>query len=216
MADGEFGSALALSADASTLVVGATQESDGEGAVYIDTAAAGSGLWSLQRKLRPADVGGVGQGNFGKSVAVSASGDTLAVGASTLSSVVVFVRNAGGVWTNQTGLIHCPSSSLTFGWSVSMNAAGDAVAIGAPFDQTSGRVYTLTRSMDDAWGPLRVLNVSDSATVSGRLLGYWVSMSAQGSLVIGAVGEVPAGAWWSVNKLLIFKRVHVHCIVYGC
>jgi hypothetical protein len=204
MTDGEFGTALALSADASTLVVGAPQESVGEGVVYVYVAAPGSGLWNLQRKLLPIDVGGVGMGNFGTSVALSAAGDTLAVGVPALAAVVLYVRNASGVWTNQTGLFSAPTSTFLslFGWSVSMNAAGDALAVGAPFDSTgatyAGAVYTMTRSAGGVWGTPRFVNVSNSEPMGTPWFGYWVSMAAQGSLVVGAPMAVPSGAWWSV------------------
>jgi hypothetical protein len=203
---GQFGSALALNGDASTLVVGAYSEpqSNGKyGAVYIYTAPAGSGLWNLQHKLNVSDdVTWAGVSSFGISAALSASGDTLAVGATgSRPAVVVFGRDAGGTWTNQSGLIEPTIVATGFSWSLSMNAAGDALAIGAPYDDgdlsKAGNVYTMTRSASGVWGPLRTLIVSDSAAPI-QTIGFSVSMAAQGSLVVGAPRAAPSGAWWSV------------------
>jgi hypothetical protein len=207
VANGQFGSAVALSADASTLVVGAAEELSGEGAaVYIYVAAPGTGLWSLQRKIIPSDVSASGVTTLGKSLALSAAGDTLAVGAPGWSNpvVVLFARDGSGVWS-ETGLLAPSLTDSVFGFSLSMNAAGDAVAIGAPTDSAdapiAGSVYTATRSAGGVWGQLRSLVVSDSAAAMGRYLGLSVSMSAQGSLVVGAPMEASTGAWWSVGGM---------------
>jgi hypothetical protein len=204
-----FGYSLAINADASTLAVGAPSELPN--AVYLYTAVAGSGLWNLQRKLSTTDSDMrvvLGALSFGFSVALSAAGDTLAVGAPGAGAgqgVVVFGRDANGGWTNQTGLLQTNSSDSYFGWSLSMNGAGDALAIGVPYGSIqafAGAVFTLTRTAGGAWNPFPSLvsPPSDSDDAADRLFGHTVSMAAQGSLVVSAVGEAPAGAWWSVGK----------------
>jgi hypothetical protein len=160
-------------------------------------------LWTLQHSIRGIDTGDLTIKHFGWSVSLSASGDTLAVGASS-SSVVVFVRDGSGGWTEQSGVIQHTNTAAQFGYTVSLNAAGDALAVGAPLDDAEapmvGCVYTLTRSAGGVWGPLRLLRPSDSSGVPGTGFGWSVSMSDQGSLVIGAVMEAPTGAWWSVRR----------------
>lgn len=72
-AGGWFGSSLALSADGSTLAVGAERE----GAVYVFTGRGRS--WTQQAYVKASNTGE--SDRFGSSVALSADGNTLAVGA---------------------------------------------------------------------------------------------------------------------------------------
>jgi hypothetical protein len=205
----QFGSALALSADASTLIVSAAND-NGTGAVYIYIAPPSTGLWSLQRRIGAWEEGftnGMNSYNevsFGYTVALSAAGDTLAIAVpgNAAEAVVIYGRDGTGKWTNQSGWIKANSPSPLFGWSLGMNAAGDALAIGAPFDNVdatfAGGVFTITRSPLGVWGPLRRIIIVDSVPTVNRQIGI-VSMSAQGTLVVGGPGEKPTGAWRSAH-----------------
>jgi hypothetical protein len=200
-----FGATMALNGDASTLVVAAIGEEEDAGALYIYTAPPGTGLWSLQRRISAADAGfTIGSDiNFGFTLALSAAGDTLAVGATGTGNeaVVVYVRDGAGVWTNQSGQIKGPRANSLWAWSLAINAAGDGLAIGSAFDNTdgslAGSVYTTVRS-GGVWGPLHRLSMSDAANPvpQVRWLGSSVSMSDQGSLVVGAYEDTPNGGWW--------------------
>jgi len=217
----QFGTALALSADASTLVVGASLD-NGTGAVYIYTAPPSTGLWSLQRKIDALEQGfaPVNTYNdvlFGYSVALSAAGDTLAVAVpgSAAEAVVIYGRDGTGTWTNQSGWIKANPSSILFGWSLGMNAAGDALAIGAPFDNVgatyAGGVFTIIRSPVGVWGPLRRVVIEDSIPTPIRQIGI-VSMSAQGTLVVGGPGEEPTGAWRSAHTHSTRDAMRTGCL----
>ncbi|HVE52954.1 MAG TPA: integrin, partial [Ramlibacter sp.] len=115
-----FGSAVALSMDGTTLVVGAHNESSNlkgvfapgtplntaaaqSGAVYVFTATAGA--WSQQAFIKASNTGGVD--HFGNQVAVSADGNTVVVGAhwrtGTLSGIFAGTSFTDDAPTDSTG-----------------------------------------------------------------------------------------------------------------
>ncbi|QQR88715.1 MAG: integrin [Myxococcales bacterium] len=159
-----FGSSLALSADGSTLVVGAWREGssstgiDGEdnndapasGAVYAFTRSA-EGVWSQQAYIKASntEVGDF----FGTTVALSADGDTLAVG-------------ARGEKSSATGI------------------NGDQADNQA---QSSGAVYVFTRS-NETWSQQAYIKASN--TGAGDYFGAAVALSGDGTtLAVGAIYE---------------------------
>jgi len=157
-----FGDAIALSADGNTLAVAATNESSGvagingdqadntvaaAGAVYVFVRSGATWVQQAYIKASNPDVGD----QFGLSVALSADGNTLVVGApgessaamgiggdqtdnTTLSAgaVYIFVRS-GTTWTQQAYIkASNPQLAAEFGTSVALSGDGDALAAGAP------------------------------------------------------------------------------------
>ena len=157
-----FGSAVVLSGDGSTLAVGAYYEASaaigingnqsdnsasGAGAVYIFTRS--SSTWNQQAYIKASNNGTI-HPFFGSSVALSADGNTLAVGASDEDSaatgingnqtdtsangagaVYVFTRS-GSTWSQQAYIKASNTNAYdTFGWSVALSADGSTLAIGA-------------------------------------------------------------------------------------
>jgi hypothetical protein len=160
-----FGLSVAISADGSTLAVGATREDsiatgvNGDetdnsvqfaGAVYVFTRDTG-GVWTQQAyvKASTADVVDF----FGRSVAVSADGDTMAVGA--------FFESSGATGIN-----------------------------GNQFDNTAlnaGAAYVFTRS-SGAWTQQAYIKASN--TGAGDRFGFRVALSADGAtLAVSAQDE---------------------------
>jgi len=179
-----FGEELALSDDGTTLAVSAPlEDSNGTpsdnslseaGAVYVFVYAGG---WTQQAYVK-ADVvdlttasGAIDQ--FGWNVALSADGNTLAIGArlessaatlvngdatdnSALSSgaAYIFTRDAG-TWT-QRAYIKAPNTRPDdfFGEVIDLSRAGDVLVVGAPNQDDiaadSGAVYVY-RLIDGAW-----------------------------------------------------------------
>ncbi len=159
-----FGSSVALSADGNTLAVGAPQEDGGSnginnpsneaapdaGAVYVYTRAAGT--WSQQAyvKASNADAGD----NFGKSVALSGDGNTLAVGAPFEAGSSIGINNApddsaadagaayvysrtGGTWSQQAYVkASNTEAGDRFGTSVALSGDGNTLAVGAPLEDS--------------------------------------------------------------------------------
>jgi hypothetical protein len=205
-ASSSFG-AVALSSDGTTLAVGEY----GANAVWIYTAnPVGSGNWTLQRKLLNSDAGFVGPVAFGFACALSASGDTLVVGAFSYNgyngSVTVFSRTAGGVWSSQSGILANGTAGSQFGITVRINGPGDRIAVGARLDSTqgteNGAVYIYTRGEMMGWNLCQRVLPSDSLSLTGRWFGSSLSLSFSGdALVVGAPFERTAagmitGAWW--------------------
>ncbi len=161
-----FGYTVSLSADGSTLVVGANQE-DGSGtgvnpahnnslanagAAYVFSRTGST--WTQQAYLKASNTGGGDE--FGWNVTVSDDGNTVAVGAryedgsakginltsnnlaSNAGATYVFTRS-GSVWTQQA-YIKAGNAGANdyFGWSVTLSSDGSTLAVGAQREDGSG------------------------------------------------------------------------------
>jgi hypothetical protein len=151
-----FGHALAISADGTTLAVGAPLEgvNDPLGAVFIFKRQQ-SGQWSEEARLKATRLDTQW---FGRSVGLSANGDTLVVSATNDHSgaagvngddpdtatplawsgaAYVFTRS-GVHWSRQAYLkASNPDSSDYFGFSVAVSGDGDTVAVGARLEDSN-------------------------------------------------------------------------------
>jgi hypothetical protein len=171
-----FGSSVALSGDGNTLAVGAYLEDSGStgidsapdesatdaGAVYLYSRD-GSGIWSEQAYVK-ADNTGAGDW-FGISVALSADGNTLAVGAALEDSgttginstadelapdsgaVYVYSRDViSGIW-NQQAYVKASNTWAGdyFGYPVVLSADGNTLAVGAGDEDSSTTGIDSTR-----------------------------------------------------------------------
>jgi hypothetical protein len=148
-----FGYSMAISKDGNTLAIGA---------VYADVSGKADqgnvlvfgrtdGAWKLQKTLL-GEAGAAGD-VFGVSVALSADGNTVAVGAagvdvgnvSDQGSTTVFVRN-GAEWSLQQVLtVAGGDAKANFGSSVSLSSDGNTVAIGGP-NAGKGSVVVFSRA----------------------------------------------------------------------
>jgi len=238
-ADDQFGFSVALSADGSTLAVGAYWEDsaatgthvvtpgDGagasnSGAVYVFTRSAGT--WSQQAYVKASNTGATDY--FGWSVALSADGSTLAVGAhwegsaatgthvvtpgagagaSNSGAVYVFTRSAG-TWSQQAYVkASNTGANDQFGRSIALSADGGTLAVGAYWEDSaaagihvvtpgdgagaseSGAVYIFTRSAG-TWSQQAYVKASN--TGAGDLFGWSVALSGDGgTLAVGASVE---------------------------
>ncbi len=180
--DDFFGNALALSADGNTLAVGATGESSNAtgingdssdnslvraGAVYV--FARSGNTWSQQAYVKASNTDGGDQ--FGASVALSADGNTLAVGATgedsnaigingsegndiataeSSGAVYVFARS-GNTWSQQA-YVKASNTFLrdSFGTSIALSSSGDSLAAGAPGEDSPGTGINPLNQGDDA------------------------------------------------------------------
>ena len=170
-----FGEGLALSSDGTTLAVGAPYESSGtrgingnqqddsvwgSGAVYVFTQ--GGGAWSQQAYVKAHNTAGgpmVKAVQFGGNLALSADGNTLAVGAgsedntgaginppaterslsfSSAGAAYVFARS-NGTWSQQVYLKASNArQNQNYGSSLALSADGNTLAIGALNDTDGG------------------------------------------------------------------------------
>ncbi len=163
----QFGTSVSLSADGNTLAVGASGEASSTtgigstpnelafqaGAVYVYTRDTG-GTWSQQAYVKASNTGA--GDHFGNSVALSADGNTLAVGASgedssstgigstpnesasSAGAVYVYTRDTGGTWSQQAYVKASNSGAGDqFGTSVSLSGDGDTLAVGASLEASA-------------------------------------------------------------------------------
>jgi len=203
----EFGGAVALSADGSTLAVGAHGERstatgiNGDqtdnsgffvGAVYVYARTGSS--WSQEAYIKAATAEQTLQ--FGATVALSADGSTLAVGASGESAdatdvsgaVYVFTRSAG-TWSQQARvrLRQGQGHGGGLGTAVALSADGSTIAAMAGSDVVDDAVFIYSR-VGDAWSDPAQVNASNA--FQGNLFGLGLSLSSDGSvLAAGAQGE---------------------------
>lgn len=205
-----FGGNVALSADGRTIAVSAITEGFYTGAVYIFVRDEQS--WNPQASIRASNAE---EGDFfGASLALSADGGTLVVGAygeaSTATgvggdennnslfgngAVYVFVRT-GVSWSQQAYVKGNSGQPDEFGDSIALSEDGNLLAVGAPRADSgdlvdAGAVHMFDRD-GSRWSPHFVLTASN-AEANDRL-GSSVALSADGeTLAAGAVRGPNAG-----------------------
>tara|TARA_B100000787_G_C16196447_1_gene301219 strand:- start:24 stop:5030 length:5007 start_codon:yes stop_codon:yes gene_type:complete len=199
-----FGTSVALSGDATTLVSGAPYESDHfnnrEGYVVayklVDLNLKNENFNIIKFG---SDIDGEGDvDESGYSVSLSANGLVMAIGAryndggGTYSGHVRVYKYINNVWTKMTSIdIDGEAAGNQSGWSVSLSADGTIVAIGSPYNDVNGgtdsgnaRVYEWNGSSWDQMG----------ATIYGQAAGDWfghcVSLNSNGNIIaIGAMNN---------------------------
>jgi hypothetical protein len=223
-ADANYGESVALNAAGTTLAVGAPKE-PGNGAVFVYTAAAGTGAWVLQQTLTANTFGFSTNALFGSRVALNSAGDTLVIGAPSHAwdsgGLIVFLLS-GGIWSAQSPIL-VPvdvTGAAQFGVSLALNAAGDRIAGGGPWDDgqgfSTGVVCTYKRDGSGVWSYEQKLLPSDFFSTTFRYFGVSVALSASGNtLIIGADGELGTGAWWSA-KYTLPKRAQSCRLAHPC
>lgn len=201
----EFGHSLALSADGDTLAVGAPFEGS-SGAVFVWQRQGSA--WRLGQRVQAADTRT--SSIFGSALALSASGQVLAVGdpgedsqGSNSGAAYVF-RHDGQFWTQQAMLkSSAPQAGDAFGISLALDAEGGTLAVGARDDSSStlfgGAVYVFTGT-GAAWSmPLRL---SSPQPLDAQSLGSSVALSRDGStLAAWASGDASPATGVNGNAL---------------
>ncbi len=200
-----FGFSLALSADGLVLAVGAagydntnSYEHTGKVQVY----AWDGSTWAPRGGAIEGDMANV---VLGYSVALSASGDVLAIGAPWYSAN--FQVNSGQVrlfhWDGMDWQLEATfdgeDAGDQFGTALALSAAGDVLAVGAPQSSANGGLSGAVKIFRKSGGSWEV----QGSTLYGPLGSFWgtdVSLSADGQvLAIGApstsVGIVQVYSW---------------------
>jgi trimeric autotransporter adhesin len=205
-ADG-FGAAVALSSDGNTLAVGSPgQNAAGggydHGGVYVYVRSRGG--WTEQARVTSAN--GFVYAAFGKSIALSGDGNTLAVGAPgerrsgsginnirnsepfyIASGAAYVFRHTAGMWTEQAYIKASDTRAFAgFGTSVALSNNGGLLAVGAPGDVVShpdnqtdgGTVYVFSRSGAN-WAERDRIRATLPAR--GDYFGKFLALSADGA-----------------------------------
>ena len=145
--------------------------------------------------------GMVGEGHFGRSVALSADGSTALVGGpreeGTSGSVWVFTRS-GATWTEQARLVgvKAEGAGAFFGRGVGLSADGNTAVIGDPgSEENVGAAWVFTRS-GSTWTQ-RAKLVGTGETGAGQF-GARVALSGDGgtALIGGFSDGAGVGAAW--------------------
>ena len=175
------GSAVALSLDGNTAIVGAP--GDGDALIYTRT----NGAWSPQGGPL-VGTGAVGISAQGYSVAISSDGNTAVVGG---GNVDVFTRS-NGVWTQQGAkLVGSGAGGLFGGNVVAVSGDGNTILAGVPQDEIQGAVWVFTRS-NGIWTQQGGKLV---ASLGSANFGQSISLSYDGdTAIIGSPGDGDSGA----------------------
>jgi hypothetical protein len=198
------GTAVALSADGKTALIGAEDNETGIGGAFVFTLGT---KWEQQGKIL---IGkhGTEIPLEGHSVALSGDGNTALIGGpkdeglskhKEEGSAWVFVRS-GSTWSEQTQL---PAGTKAgeedaAGQAVALSADGNTALVGGPgYEHSNGAAWVYTRN-GSTWSeqgePLKGTDIS-----SGPLFGDAVSLSEDGNtaLIGGPADNVSFGAAWA-------------------
>ncbi len=229
-----FGEALALSGDGNTLVVSATGEDSNatgvngdpsdnsaiaSGAVYVYTRAGNS--WSQQAYLKASNTSSADR--FGQKVALSADGNTLAVGATgedsaaTDSGAVYVFSRTGNDWAQQAYVKASNADAEDrFGGALALSADGNTLAVGTPSEDSNatgiggdetnntapdfGAIYVFSRAAG-TWSQQAYLKASQTDEI---FFGSGVALSSDGhTLAAGARERVTlferSGSTWALQ-----------------
>ena len=203
-ANDQSGYSVAMSADGNRIAIGARyNDGSGNNAGHVRVYTLANGTWTQSGS----DINGEAAGdNSGWSVAMSADGNRIAIGApyndgSAADSGHVRVYSWNGTAWTQTGSdIDGEAAEDQSGYSVAMSADGTRIAIGAILNDGNGitaghvRIYTLANG---AW-------TQTGSDIDGQDAGdyssYSLDMSADGNhIVIGAISADHARVFSLVN-----------------
>jgi phospholipase C len=198
-----FGRSAAISWDGRTILIGAPNDNEKEGAIYVFSRSAT--VWVQVARL----TGPVPK--FGESVALSKDGDLLLVGASDVarSSAWVFTTVKGGGWQS-TELRATGEGSERFGASVALSAKGDVALIGAPgVGNAVGAAWVFTADTTNgeakylwAWSQPGIKLPDRSNPGSSHGFGASVALSAAGDVaLVGCDSSGTAGGAWVFNRV---------------
>ena len=221
-AEARFGNRVALSANGTTLAVGAYGEAGNTGAVYVFTRTGST--WSQQARITA--PGGEANDYFGNAVALSADGNTLAIGAdgesgdqtgtfavmppsnnlaSSSGAVYVYSRS-GSTWSQQAFIKASNTFAFDlFGAFVALSADGNTLAVGAYNESgdltgvhgdaafaSSGAAFVFSRT-GTSWAQQGYIKAANAG--AGDFFGIYLSLSGSGdTLAVGAFFERSASA----------------------
>jgi hypothetical protein len=212
------GSAIALSADGNTMIVGGWNDDSFIGAAWVFVRS--NGVWAQQgpKLIGTGAVTGTlnnttQAAHQGTSVALSADGNTAAVGGYTdnsgVGAVWIFTR-ANGTWTQQ-GTKLTGNDSITSnngpvfqGFSVSLSSDGNTLLVGGYGDNyPAGAAWVYTRT-NGAWTQQGSKLVGIGAS-GGAFQGFSVAVSADGNTAL--IGG-PADSSYSPGASWVFTRAN--------
>jgi glutamate synthase domain-containing protein 3 len=215
-----FGSSVATSADGKTIIVSARQDEIGAttstGVVYVFDRVGNS---FNQVGILTGSLAVDANDSFGNSVATSADGKTIVVGATrdepgaTQGTGVVYVFDRVGNSFNQVGIL---TGSLAvdlgdlFGTAVATSADGKTIIVSANFDEivataNTGVVYVFDR-VGNSFNQVGILTGSLAVDANNNF-GNSVATSADGKTIIVSATSDEIGATIDTGVVYVFDRV---------
>ncbi len=201
--EGHFGRGLALSADGDTALVGAPSDDGGAGAVWVFTRSGST--WTQQAELTGG--GESGKGWFGRSVTLSADGDTALVGGyvdhGDAGAVWTFTRS-GSTWTQVGAKLTAGAEERgagEFGFGVALSGDGQTALVGARNDAGgAGAAWVFARS-GSTWTQQGAKLTGDEES-GGAYFGGSVALSQDGetALIGGLKDSGDIGAAWTFTR----------------
>jgi YD repeat-containing protein len=202
---GHFGSAVALSADGSTALIGGWGDNGQVGAAWVFTR---SGSTWTQQGSKLTGSGETGEGRFGESVALSSDGNTALIGGpfddGRVGAAWVFTRS-GLTWTEQSKLTGGGEVGTgLFGKSVALSSDGNTALIGGASDhESAGAAWVFTRS-GSTWTQQgeKLMGSGEIGGCCGGSFGDSVALSSDGStaLIGGDHDNISVGAAWVFTR----------------
>ncbi|MFI5180724.1 MAG: beta strand repeat-containing protein [Thermoanaerobaculia bacterium] len=189
------GTSVAISADGNTAIVGGPQDGSNTGAAWVFTRSGGA--WS-QQGGKLVGTGAVGAAQQGKTVAISADGNTAIVGGPGGDGGAWVFTRSGGIWSQQgPKLLGDGETGVMQGTAVAISGDGNTAIVGGPWDASgAGAAWIFTRS-GGVWSQLGSKLVGTLAVGKARQ-GSSVAISADGStaMIGGPLDSTSAGAAW--------------------
>ena len=223
-----FGTSVATSADGKTIVVSAREDEIGAtgatGVVYVfDRVGSSFNQVGILTGSLAVDVNDA----FGDSVATSADGKTIVVGAyqdeigATAGTGVVYVFDRVGNSFNQVGILTgslAVDASDNFGFSVATSADGKTIVVGARADEigattSTGVVYVFNRQ-GNSFNQVGILTGSLAVDASD-FFGFSVATSADGETIIVGTSADEIGANTSSGVVYVFDQTRETYVYSG-
>lgn len=159
----------------------------------------------IQQGAKLVGTTSVGTTYQGYAVALSADGNTLAVGgpqdASGTGAVWIFVRTNGNTWTQQARLVSTDWIGVPQqGSSVALSSDGNTLAFGGPQNNPTGGAWIFTRS-GSTWSQQQNVLIGTGATGTSNQ-GASVALSSDGNTVAigGPNDNTNVGATWVFTR----------------
>lgn len=209
LGNSEFGSAVAMSADGTTLIVGGPSENNAQGATWIYQQKTDGWHQEGSRLVIPTE----GKTNQGIAVAISGDGTKFAIGGcgdnNNMGAVWIFERKNNELPQIKSKLVGHNTNGTTIyqGKSIALSSDGKKLAIGGPGDSAQGAVW-LYQYNGTEWQEGTKINSQDVSINAN--FGASVALSQDGSvLAIGAPNDGENGA------VFTFKCTENTCIQDG-
>lgn len=206
----QSGWSVSLSADGSTVAIGSPfNTNNGNESGLVRVYKNSSGIWTQQGT----DINsGSYYDNSGRSVAISADGSIVAIGApynslnGGYSGCVRIYKNIAGVWTQQGTEIRGTTANGISGYSVSISSDGTVVAIGAIGNSSSVANSGYVRVFKNIAGIWTQQGANINGVATNNSSGRSVSLSADGNTIaIGANGNSDNGV--ASGHVRVYKNV---------